>query len=50
VFRFDLSDLQPAAFGSDAMFSIMQDFLRNPDDVDGAAQKLETAAAQAYGG
>ncbi len=50
VFRFDLSDLQPAAFGSDAMFSIMQDFLKNPDDVDGTAQKLETAAAQAYGG
>jgi hypothetical protein len=50
VFRFDLSDLQPAAFGSDAMFSIMQDFLRNPDDVDGTAQKLETAAAQAFGG
>ena len=49
VFRFDLSDLQPAAFGSDAMFSILQDFLRNPDDVDGTAQKLEDAAAKAYG-
>lgn len=49
-FRFDLSDLQPAAFGSDAMFSLLQDFLRNPDDVDGTATKLEAAAASAYGG
>ena len=49
VFRFDLSDLQPAAFGSDAMFTILQDFLRTPDDVDGTAQKLEDAAAQAFG-
>jgi hypothetical protein len=49
VFRFDLSDLQPAAFGSDAMFSLLQDFLRNPDDVEGTAQKLEDAAAQAFG-
>ena len=50
VFRFDLSDLQPAAFGSDAMFSILQDFLKAPDDIDGTAQKLETAAAAAYKG
>ena len=49
VFRFDLSDLQPAAFGSDAMFSLLQDFLRNPADVDGTAQALEDAAAQAFG-
>ncbi len=48
-FRFDLSDLQPAAFGSDAMFSILQDFLRNPDDVQGTADALEAAAAKAYG-
>ena len=49
VFRFDLSDLQPAAFGSDAMFSLLQDFLRNPDDVEGTAQALEAAAAKAFG-
>ena len=49
VFRFDLSDLQPAAFGSDAMFSLLQDFLRNPDDVEGTAQALEAAAAEAFG-
>ena len=49
TFRFDLSDLQPAAFGSDAMFRLLQDFLSNPDDVDGIAQKLEAAAKKAYG-
>jgi hypothetical protein len=31
------------------MFSILQDFLRNPDDVQGTAQALEEAAAKAYG-
>ena len=49
TFRFDLSDLTPSAFGGDAMFTILQDFLQNPDDVQGTAQKLEQAAAQAYG-
>jgi alpha-glucoside transport system substrate-binding protein len=50
TFRFDLSDLQPAAFGSDAMFRLLQDFLANPDDAAGTAQKLEAAARRAYGG
>jgi alpha-glucoside transport system substrate-binding protein len=49
VFRFDLSDLQPAAFGSDAMFSLLQDFVRNPDDIQGTADALEAAAKQAFG-
>jgi alpha-glucoside transport system substrate-binding protein len=49
TFRFDLSDLTPSAFGGDAMFSILQDWFRNPSDVDGAAAKLEDAAKQAYG-
>ena len=31
------------------MFSILQDFLKNPDSVDGTADKLEAAAKQAYG-
>ena len=44
VFRFDLSDLLPTAFGSDAMFTILQDFLKTPVDVDGTATKLEAAA------
>jgi ABC-type Fe3+ transport system substrate-binding protein len=46
VFRFDLSDLLPGAFGGDAMFTILQDFLQNPDDVEGTASKLEAAAKQ----
>lgn len=51
VFRFDLSDLQPAAFGStvgQGLFKLFQDFLRNPDDVDGIAQQMEAAAAEAF--
>ena len=48
VFRFDMSDLMPGAFGSDAMFTLLQDFLKNPSDVDGIAQKLESAAASAF--
>lgn len=51
-FRFDLSDLQPAAFGStpDAgMQLLLRDFLVNRD-VARTAQGLERAAAAAYGG
>lgn len=48
VFRFDMSDLMPGAFGSDALFTLLQDFLKSPDDVDGIAQKLEKAAASAF--
>ena len=47
-FVFDMSDLQPGAFGSDAEFTILQDFLKNPDDAQGTAKKLEAAAAKAY--
>ena len=53
VFRFDLSDLQPAAFGGtvgQGLFKLFQDFLRNPQNVDGIAQQMETAAAKAFGG
>jgi ABC-type glycerol-3-phosphate transport system substrate-binding protein len=52
VFRFDLSDLQPAAFGGtvgQGLFKLFQDFLQNPDDVDGIAQQMEEAAAAAFG-
>ena len=52
VFRFDLSDLQPAEFGGtvgQGLFKLFQDFLQNPDDVDGIAQQMETAAAKAFG-
>jgi alpha-glucoside transport system substrate-binding protein len=48
VFRFDMSDLMPGAFGSDALFTLLQDFLKNPDDVEGIQKKLETAAASAF--
>lgn len=49
--RFDLSDLQPAAFGGTAgqgMWKLLQDFLRTPSDVDGITVKLEQAAAAAF--
>ena len=52
VFRFDLSDLQPAAFGGtvgQGLFKLFQDFLQNPDDVDGITQQMEEAAAAAFG-
>ena len=52
-FVFDLSDLQPSAFGAtegQGLWKLFQDFVRNPDAVDGIAQQMEAAAAQAYGG
>jgi len=52
IFRFDMSDLQPAAFGGTAgqgMWGLLQDFLRNPKSVDATAKKLEAAAKKAYG-
>jgi alpha-glucoside transport system substrate-binding protein len=51
TFRFDMSDLAPAAFGGTAgqgEWKILQDFLGNPSNVDGTASKLESAAAKAY--
>jgi alpha-glucoside transport system substrate-binding protein len=51
VFRFDLSDLQPASFGGtvgQGEFKIFQDFLKSPSNVSGIAKSLETAAAKAY--
>ncbi len=51
-FRFDLSDLQPSAFGGtvgQGLFKLFQDFLANPDDIDGITQQMEDAAAEAYG-
>ena len=52
VFRFDLSDLQPAAFGGtvgQGLFKLFQDFVENPDNIDGITQQMETAAADAFG-
>ena len=48
VFRFDMSDLMPGAFGSDSLFTLLQDFVQTPDDVDGIATKLEAAAESAF--
>jgi len=51
VFRFDMSDLQPASFGGtvgQGEFKLFQDFLKNPKNVNGIASQLESAAAKAY--
>ncbi len=51
TFRFDLSDLQPVAFGGtpgQGMWSILQEFLADPTDIDGTARRLEAAAAEAF--
>jgi alpha-glucoside transport system substrate-binding protein len=48
---FDMSDEQPAAFGSttgQGEWGIFQTFLKNPSNVTGIAKQLETAAAAAY--
>jgi alpha-glucoside transport system substrate-binding protein len=53
VFRFDLSDLQPSAFGGtvgQGLFKQFQDFLANPQDIDGITAQMEASAAKAYGG
>ena len=53
VVRFDMSDLQPAAFGGtpgQGMWKLFQDLLKSPNDVNGIATKLEAAAKKAYGG
>jgi alpha-glucoside transport system substrate-binding protein len=52
TFRFDMSDLAPAAFGGtpgQGEWKILQDFATNPSNVDGTASALEAAAAKAYG-
>ncbi len=52
IFRFDMSDLQPAAFGAttgQGEWKLFQDFVSNPNNVNGIAAKLEAAAKKAYG-
>jgi hypothetical protein len=47
-----MSDLAPAAFGGtvgQGEWKQMQDFVKSPSDVDGAATKLEADAAAAFG-
>jgi alpha-glucoside transport system substrate-binding protein len=51
AFRFDLSDLQPAAFGATAgqgMWKIFTDFLADPSNPQATANQLEQAAVRAY--
>lgn len=51
--RYDLSDLQPTEFGAttgQGIWGTLIDFLRDPSDVDGTAEALESAAKKAYGG
>ena len=51
TFRFDMSDLQPPEFGATAgrgMWLRMQDFLKDPSDVQGVAQSLESDAKKAF--
>jgi alpha-glucoside transport system substrate-binding protein len=53
IFRFDMSDLQPSAFGGtpgQGMWKHLTDFVANPDSVDETAEKLENDAQQAFGG
>ena len=52
VFRFDMSDLQPAAFGAttgQGEWKLFQDFVSNPKNIDGITAQLEAAAKKAYG-
>jgi len=52
TFRFDLSDLQPAAFGAtpgQGLFKDFSDFVANPNNIDQVTQKMEADAKKAYG-
>ena len=51
-FRFDMSDLAPAAFGGtvgQGMWGDLQNFLGDPSNPQAAAEQLEADAAEAYG-
>jgi alpha-glucoside transport system substrate-binding protein len=53
TFRFDLSDLQPAAFGGtpgQGLFKDFTDFVKNPNDIDSITQAMEQQATAAYKG
>jgi ABC-type glycerol-3-phosphate transport system substrate-binding protein len=50
VFRFDMSDQLPAAFGGtpgQGLWRLLQEFIRNPGDVRRIMEQLEAAAARA---
>jgi alpha-glucoside transport system substrate-binding protein len=51
AFAFDLSDLQPAAFGATAgagLWKLFQDFLQNPSNAASIQKQMESAAVAAY--
>lgn len=48
VFVFDGSDLAPGAVGGDAMFTALQAYIADPDNLTDILQTLEDAAAAAY--
>jgi alpha-glucoside transport system substrate-binding protein len=51
TFRFDMSDLEPASFGgtpSQGEWKDLQNFLKNPSNVNGTAASLEKHAAAAF--
>ena len=52
AFRFDMSDLQPSAFGGtpgQGLFKAFSDFVANPKDIDKITQQMEADAAKAFG-
>ncbi|PZG17847.1 ABC transporter substrate-binding protein [Nonomuraea aridisoli] len=49
--RYDMSDLAPSAFGGTdgkGEWKVLQDFLRDPSDIKGAQEALESEAAKAW--
>jgi alpha-glucoside transport system substrate-binding protein len=51
TFRFDLSDLQPAAFGGtpgQGLFKAFTDFVANPNNIDKITQQMEADAKKAF--
>jgi alpha-glucoside transport system substrate-binding protein len=52
IFRFDMSDLQPSAFGGtpgQGLFKAFTDFVQNPSDIDGITQQMESEESKAFG-
>jgi alpha-glucoside transport system substrate-binding protein len=49
--RFDMSDLAPPEFGGttgQGLWKLFQDFVKDPSNIDGITQQLESAAEKAY--
>lgn len=48
IFVFDGSDLAPGAVGGDAMFTALQDFIADPDDVESPLEFIQAAADASF--